>query len=498
MNYYPNMQKNNNIAVYLFIFLCSFIISLFAISSPIFQANIGDSAVFAYVAKIILDGGMPYRDTFDHKGPLIYLINVLGLLIDEHIGIWIVELLTFLIIFIFTYKIARLLKCNRLVSCLLIIVGIVVLLYYFQGGNFTEEYACAFITVSFFYFLKFFSDGHITPCQASVCGKSFASVCLLRVNMIALWIVFVFGILVDLIKNQRIKVDFRFVGWFISGVLLVFIPHFLWLYFNNSFKFFFDDYVIFNFFYISNHGQESLLNVFDAIVCFISTPPVAASIVTLFYFSLKQNEEADWLSIITLSLSIIMESLSGRKYAHYGMIFYPFVMYTASRLLSEYSSVNKEKIEYKKWRLYLGVLSSCFIGAIVFPMMLTPPKASLAYLNDLKDTLTNDNKIAGIIQSITNSNDRISVVGNYNRLYLISNRKSASKYSYQYPIANTNPNIWKEYINEIENLTAKVIILSSDVGAIYPYKEIKKITDTYYRQISVVGNTEIYLLNEAN
>ena len=44
-----------------------------------FQFFLGrDSSVFLYVARRIQDGGVPYRDVWDHKPPLIYLIGLLA------------------------------------------------------------------------------------------------------------------------------------------------------------------------------------------------------------------------------------------------------------------------------------------------------------------------------------------------------------------------------------------------------------------------------------
>ena len=51
----------------------------------------GDSAIFMYVAQGILEGEVPYLDRWDHKGPLLYLINAVGLLIDEVWGLWLVQ-----------------------------------------------------------------------------------------------------------------------------------------------------------------------------------------------------------------------------------------------------------------------------------------------------------------------------------------------------------------------------------------------------------------------
>lgn len=43
------------------------------------RSSLVDSAVYQYVADIILQGGLPYEDVFDHKGPLLYLIDAMSL-----------------------------------------------------------------------------------------------------------------------------------------------------------------------------------------------------------------------------------------------------------------------------------------------------------------------------------------------------------------------------------------------------------------------------------
>ena len=51
---------------------------LLAIDS--FIAKPGGDSIFMYVAQGILEGEVPYLDRWDHKGPLLYLINAVGLL----------------------------------------------------------------------------------------------------------------------------------------------------------------------------------------------------------------------------------------------------------------------------------------------------------------------------------------------------------------------------------------------------------------------------------
>lgn len=57
---------------------------------PAGKAPQEDAGVFMYAAQRILDGGLPYRDVWDHKPPLIYLIDALGLLLGggSPVGVW--------------------------------------------------------------------------------------------------------------------------------------------------------------------------------------------------------------------------------------------------------------------------------------------------------------------------------------------------------------------------------------------------------------------------
>jgi hypothetical protein len=53
-----------------------------------------DSGVFLYLGWRILNGELPYRDIWDHKPPVIFYLNALGLAIsgNSRWGVWAVEL----------------------------------------------------------------------------------------------------------------------------------------------------------------------------------------------------------------------------------------------------------------------------------------------------------------------------------------------------------------------------------------------------------------------
>ena len=124
-----------------------------------------DSSVFKYVARVIENGGMPYRDTFDHKGPLIYILNLVGLKFGECRGIWGVEFATLFLTFAAMYKIAYLKSKSKILSFMALLFAGSALFKYFEGGNYTEEYAMPFIAVSIYFFTDLF--GSLISMQAS-------------------------------------------------------------------------------------------------------------------------------------------------------------------------------------------------------------------------------------------------------------------------------------------------------------------------------------------
>ncbi len=229
------MKKYVPIAI---ICLCSFIMSLTASDNPFSIGRTGiDSSVFHYIARVILKGGMPYRDSFDHKGPLIYLLDALGLAINMRIGVWMIELLFIFLTFLFSYKIAKMLRCNDIKSLLAVMVSMLTLEYYFEGGNFVEEYACALIMIALYIFIKFFINRDVKNIELIICGMTFGAVCLLRINMAALWVVMCIGVLIAFIKSGGGTAGrlLRLILWFTAGVLIITLPVVLWLLFNDSF-----------------------------------------------------------------------------------------------------------------------------------------------------------------------------------------------------------------------------------------------------------------------
>src|SRR6266542_4018262 len=101
-----------------------------------------DSGVFLYVGWRFLNGGIPYRDVWDHKPPLIYFVDALGLKLSPN-SLWGVWFLQFIFIFFTILIIYRLLNkefgiYSAITGTIVLISGLLTIL---ERGNITEEYA---------------------------------------------------------------------------------------------------------------------------------------------------------------------------------------------------------------------------------------------------------------------------------------------------------------------------------------------------------------------
>ena len=83
------MKRKVNIKYFIYLLISIFMILILSKStSPLYDGSYTiDSSVFQLIGKGILEGYIPYVDLFDHKGPILFFIQALGILINKNIGI---------------------------------------------------------------------------------------------------------------------------------------------------------------------------------------------------------------------------------------------------------------------------------------------------------------------------------------------------------------------------------------------------------------------------
>lgn len=416
-----------------------------------------DSSVFKTVALMIEKGYMPYKHSFDHKGPVIYLLNYIGNMIAAYNGVWFIEYASlFITISINYYALRRLFKTSAAFSSIAVFTGLSLLFAYFQGGNLTEEYAMPFISIGNYVFLNYLMNNKYTPFSLCVCGFSFGVVLMLRVNMVVMWAVYCLVILFMLIVNKRFKELLSCSAWFFIGACIVIVPIMIWLWINDALKDFWFDYIQFNLIYSSAEGGRAT-NVarWDSFYHFFKTPVYTIALLSSLFLAFKSKRSLWTIYTIVLIANLLLICISGMQYDHYGMILIPIVIIPIGGMLSFMSTSSKDQP-------IGGYLLAGFLLCTVIwnDWSSNINAAGKVYANRLENHISdNMMTMVDLIKTNTDSEDTISVYGNKDIVYVMSQRQHATKYSYQYPIGVVCPEIMEDYWRELQAEQPKIIVV---------------------------------------
>jgi hypothetical protein len=126
---------------YLIFFLLALLV-LLPIAPNLQVAPSTDSSVFLYIGDHVLKGAVPYRDVWDHKGPLIYYIDALGLVLGggSRWGVWFIELIAVVVAAWTAYAVFKRVfgTWPAIFSSVLFVLELRLVL---DKGNLVEEYA---------------------------------------------------------------------------------------------------------------------------------------------------------------------------------------------------------------------------------------------------------------------------------------------------------------------------------------------------------------------
>lgn len=357
--FYKNLYKK--IQYSLLIILLSFyiinFITKYTFLSPMVMGG-DDSCVFVTIGFSWLNNVLPYRDLFDHKGPILYLINMVGFsFFNNEIGIIIIEIIFSLLWVSLTLI---LFKKNILIGTFFILILFEILLKQtFEGGNYTEEYSILFNVISVFLYF--------TPIKKSywkyIVYGIVACLCFyMRPNTSAPTLaIFILECSKNFYFKRIIYITF-FVGF---GFFLTSLPINIYFYLKDSLYILYQALLLQNIYYTA----ESILNWHTKFLNFILSHinwgiVIFLQFLVLFYMNkFRYLKKSLFITLFTLILGLI----SLRTYSHYLMmatIPYIFVCHLFFLI------PKKQYIIYYK-KIYFQLTSSCVTKEKVFFLTIT-------------------------------------------------------------------------------------------------------------------------------
>ena len=415
-----------------------------------------DSGVFLYAGWRLLMGDVPYRDVWDHKPPLIYFVDALGLAITPNSlwGVWFLQFIFIFFTLFFVYK-----SLEKQFGTLASFAGTIALasglLALIETGNVTEEYALVFQALCIWLFVKAWEKDF--PLSASfwigLCGGlAFNS----KQTTLGLWIVY--GLVLIAVRLRQRKFPLTDLLSLLAGWVVPTLLFSAYLASQNAFGDFWEQAFLYNFTYIGKHeGIRRLIPVFlkgffllsNGWVLYLGIAGWLAGLGYAWFTRkdlLSHVRSLILIGLIGLPIEVLLITISGRSIIHYYLTPMPVMAllvgtatYTIPFVLGKIPGFASPNIQ--RW-LPIVVLIAVLLGQV-------------QHVRDYRQYIQSvaENEYAAVIDYVTSNTetgDKVLIIGAESVINFLARRESPTRYVYQYPLALTGSRpMFEEYFDQI-------------------------------------------------
>ena len=462
-----------------------FFITMQSPANPVSQGLIySDGSIYEYIGHMIQLGKMPYADAFDHKGPVLYLINFLAVTISKKWGIWFIDLLFMCPILIFSYLTAR--KFISDIWALLLCVFLYADFWIgYTMGDMPDYYAALFDAAVIFLLADYYLTEDLSKKKLLIIGLCLAMGFWLKQTTIASAALLCAPILFHLLLSRDYARCIRFCLWAFIGFLIPSVLVCLWLWANGALDEMIRYYFIFSFTYVDEFDKALdkansalfffrfssiavMLTFYAAYFCskFKSTPTIAISPVTD-----RIVLHGTFSALLTMAVVI----LPGRPYAHYNLMTYPLFVLIAAAIAHDFV---RAEIPYLPVYKFISVI---LLGYLVLCPNLVK---TMKYASSNWAKNPEDGQIVTAIRNTCEPGDKIAVATTgHCRYYLETGTESATTSPYIQATFFWKPEFCEDYRRQIKENQAKIIVWQDDKDIRVVFKDMDVINN-YHKLFS--------------
>jgi hypothetical protein len=411
-----------------------------------------DAGVFIYAAQRLLDGGMPYRDVWDHKPPGVYFVTALGLALAGRVGVWLVQI---------AFLVAAALVGHRALTrefgpvaafaaSIAWLVAVPRLFLEFSQTQFAEFFALPLQ----FGALLLFSRPPTMP-RALAIGVLGGAALLLKPTLVAVWI----AIGVVMLSTRR-WAALRPIAAIAIGAAMPLVPVIGWAFARGALADMIDQAFIYNSVYSAYSSASERLGAIA--VGLRLTLPSGLAIIAVgawLYALATRRLTPPLLSVALVALPVeFLFSSFGRGYHYYFLAWLPSMSVLVAFAVSELR--RRAPPRAARIAVTAGVLLMCIQPALLVTLLATA---------------TDDGRIRGAaayVAANTGPDDTVLVWGSSTEILALAERRAPSRYVYQYgPLATrgyATPARVDELLADLERARPVLIIDGSAGGFVTP------------------------------
>lgn len=452
-------------AVFVTTFLLPFLISFQSPLSPLGSGiPAADPGAYLYTGWRLLHGARLYIDVWDHKGPAIYLLNALGLILGggSSLGVWALNALMLcagaylcyrVLLRVFDHHVALAAAAFYLLS----------LVKPLQELGYTEDAALPFIWTGIYVGTRFIFRERGTWLWGVIGGCAFAVVLCLRQNLAGPF----FGAFVGIVWSGIAARNYKLLRHQISGLFVGFVVamgcFMLFIYSNSSFAAYKSAVMDYNILYSKVPMSDRLYALLDLFMLLVRSAGasilMSVGIILLVPRLFKKDMQVEnaafwWAAIAGAVPTIAMSALSGRGYEHYAVMWAPYVAIFSGVVFQELNNVyHAKRVVLRRATISVSiVLLSLFIIRNLY--------ISALFSRSTERYDASTRQVADWIEQMTAKNEPIFVWGDGGPVCWAAQRRSASKFFYNLPIltAKYKAADVDAYVAELRSANAPALI----------------------------------------
>lgn len=309
-------------------------------SSPIYPFNDWvDSNAFFTVGKSMISGVVPYRDLFEHKGPLLYMLHAFAAMIsyDSFLGMYFIEIL-----FCFAFLTICFCLLKMYIDSdkdILLILSIAAIFIYtskaFYYGDSAEELCMPFLAYGLWVSVKALRNNELPSAKDGFwIGITSACVLWIKFNILGFYIGWIIVPAYLAFKNNKVKKLIKLLGSIILGITCVTIPIVIYFGSNQAITDLLQVYFYNNLFsYTTTRSGVAAFattsNLLDGLLSLETNSLFIflLVIIGMIWCARCENRTVFYHFCFTFAFTFLFVYIGGRYYDYYAMIFNVFVMW---------------------------------------------------------------------------------------------------------------------------------------------------------------------------
>lgn len=455
-----------------------------------------DSGVFQYVGWRILQGEVPYKDIWDHKPPVIYFINALGLLIGKGSswGVWLLEWISLFVASITSYKILKS-DSGQLIGYFGTSLWLYCIPLLISDGNTTTEYGISLQFLCILFFLKL--DWEICNKKVPfILGLLGCMLFMLKQPLIGLLFSICLCILIRRLIQNKLFWAIQEIFLLFLGASCILISFLMYFYLNDSLVYFWNDAFLYNYFYSQSDITEKWNSIINGLTVLylpgLTLWGISGWILAILLSFRNKSKFSKYLDdnqllivlIISFPIEIFLVSISGRTYKHYYLPLIPILVLLSSFFI-KFLTGNSSYFGFR------GLLRHCILVLTysVFPVIfffsgygefIIKP-----FILTKVENRTLSSRLVEYLEKNSTDEDTVLILGAETSINFVSKRSAPTRFVYQYPLVKTgfdSSEYEAEFFRDIEQNKPRIIVDATSTNLAFTTGTIGRLENTYRGQ----------------